>query len=909
MTDVLVTAEEYILSNWADACVISAKARVRQRQAQTVFSPSSFGHNLYKMAEATLLDVSDLVRLPEGSVRVVDAEEEIFLLYTRLSTKSTQDGMHTFTGLGSVNSKQDTLTVRFDLPPVEQNDHVITATPSSKRHNKKTRSKHQVEDRKLEIELLQGQNCATFEERRYGKCALESECGARTSSTPRPQLTFQHIIIQLGPAEGMQCAGARRWDWPIKSCPRALENVAANLPSIRQALMPPQSRFSPRHKSDKSVAKHPATISAAGSEDAVSVEALDWLQLQGTAPQVRSAIFRLTHAADCVYNPALVPALVVALDHYARPDSTRVLVVVELRAEDVVRKLLELWTGLGGWEIDSSRRNGDYESDAENVKFATWLGDALKGNKCGVRSTSCPASIVTHPTSTVLFKTCSNELAGRASLFPALPSIPPATPPRASATMRASYSLSLLLALASDALAAPGPATPKGQTMSLSKRAVNRTYDEWGLWAKNNRDYLIGKYSATPSAKAKAKARRSEGTNLIVNQNADSTYFGSIAIGTPPVAFDVILDTGSADLWVASSSCTSGCNDIAKFNPSSSTSFSNLTEPFSITYGSGAAAGFVAKDTIQMAGFSVQDQVFAICDEVSQDLLSNPVSGLMGLAFNTISSSGALPFWQALVQGNAWDSPVMSFQLSRFVDVQNAQSLEAGGSFTMGDIDYNNIPGGSGSYWIQELSELTVQGKSVTLTPGSTSYAAIDTGTTLVGGPSDAIAALYAQIPGSQPGSGNYEGYFEYPCDTDVEVSMAFGGASWSISPADFKLTQLSQSQCLGAFFDLNASSGGSTPSWIVGDTFLKNVYSVFRFNPPSVGFANLSSVSTSLNGDLKAPIPSATIGSITATITGSGLGNDRTTSPNAAVPAHSRSSILRTGALALFACILSAVL
>jgi cathepsin D len=32
--------------------------------------------------------------------------------------------------------------------------------------------------------------------------------------------------------------------------------------------------------------------------------------------------------------------------------------------------------------------------------------------------------------------------------------------------------------------------------------------------------------------------------------------------------------------------------------------------PFEITYGSGAAAGYVAEETVQMAGFSVQKQGF-----------------------------------------------------------------------------------------------------------------------------------------------------------------------------------------------------------------------------------------------------------------------------------------------------------
>ncbi|KAG5717259.1 hypothetical protein E4T56_gene19947, partial [Termitomyces sp. T112] len=90
----------------------------------------------------------------------------------------------------------------------------------------------------------------------------------------------------------------------------------------------------------------------------------------------------------------------------------------------------------------------------------------------------------------------------------------------------------------------------------------------------------------------------------------------------------------------------------------------------------------------------------------------------------------------------------------------------------------------------------------------------------------------------------------------------------WPISEADFRLSQLTQALCLGAFFELN--TGASAPSWIVGDTFLKNVYSVFRYDPPSVGFAELSSVALALNG-ANTPVPSATIGSVAATVVATG--------------------------------------
>ena len=55
-----------------------------------------------------------------------------------------------------------------------------------------------------------------------------------------------------------------------------------------------------------------------------------------------------------------------------------------------------------------------------------------------------------------------------------------------------------------------------------------------------------------------------------------------------------------------------------------------------------------------------------------------------------------------------------------------------------------------------------MNGNSVTLPSGSGSYAAIDTGTTLVGGPPAIIDAIYAQIPGSQALTGDNEGYYTY---------------------------------------------------------------------------------------------------------------------------------------------------
>ena len=55
---------------------------------------------------------------------------------------------------------------------------------------------------------------------------------------------------------------------------------------------------------------------------------------------------------------------------------------------------------------------------------------------------------------------------------------------------------------------------------------------------------------------------------------------------------------------------------------------------------------------------------------------------------------------------------------------------------------------------------LTVQGQSINI--AGMSSAAIDTGTTDIAGPGTVVESIYAQIPGSQPGTGQWEGYYLY---------------------------------------------------------------------------------------------------------------------------------------------------
>jgi hypothetical protein len=140
-------------------------------------------------------------------------------------------------------------------------------------------------------------------------------------------------------------------------------------------------------------------------------------------------------------------------------------------------------------------------------------------------------------------------------------------------------------------------------------------------------------------------------------------YFGSIAVGTPPVTYNVrvVLDTGSADLWLVDPQCTQNCGGSPPYSPSSSSTFANVNKPFAIAYSSGGASGYLAQDVVQIAGFRVQNQSLGmfnasltdcsmtptsgLCDQISSNLLIQPVSGVMGLAWQAQSSAGVKLVW------------------------------------------------------------------------------------------------------------------------------------------------------------------------------------------------------------------------------------------------------------------------
>jgi cathepsin D len=83
-----------------------------------------------------------------------------------------------------------------------------------------------------------------------------------------------------------------------------------------------------------------------------------------------------------------------------------------------------------------------------------------------------------------------------------------------------------------------------------------------------------------------------------------------------PQSFEVVLDTGSSDLWLPTASCLNCVAGTPIFDASNSSTFkatstsSSSDAEITIAYGSGQVSGTLGSDTVTMGGFTVPSQTF-----------------------------------------------------------------------------------------------------------------------------------------------------------------------------------------------------------------------------------------------------------------------------------------------------------
>ncbi|KAG6900332.1 hypothetical protein C0993_012529 [Termitomyces sp. T159_Od127] len=260
------------------------------------------------------------------------------------------------------------MTISFELKAPNHPNHSSTNAKISKSQRaKKTQKPVKIMDKTVEIELFQD------------KTALRSRRGDTGSVLWKASIDFAQLILQqlhaqvpdsllkasilksahvleLGAGTGLLAIAlashVRRYTvTDIGDLQNLLrKNIAANFPGWPNHCVSPAPGYN------------------------VCVEELDWITLNNTVYVQRRNLLAvdpvdLVLAIDCIYHPSLLSPLVETIDYLAIPERTAVLILAELRAEDVVREFLALWLSRPGWEI---RRLGGSLLDKPYVMWLGW---------------------------------------------------------------------------------------------------------------------------------------------------------------------------------------------------------------------------------------------------------------------------------------------------------------------------------------------------------------------------------------------------------------------------------------------------------------------------------------------------------------------------------------------------------
>lgn len=135
--------------------------------------------------------------------------------------------------------------------------------------------------------------------------------------------------------------------------------------------------------------------------------------------------------------------------------------------------------------------------------------------------------------------------------------------------------------------------------------------------------------------------RRDREASQEITSCGDIVYYGDVEIGTPTQRFQVIFDTGSADLWVASKDCDD-CEGLNRFDGDNSSTYKDDKKHFQARYADDDhVRGHRSFDDVTLAGELVaQHQGFAEVNSVGNFFICGEEDGLMGMAFQELSDLG-----------------------------------------------------------------------------------------------------------------------------------------------------------------------------------------------------------------------------------------------------------------------------
>ena len=309
------------------------------------------------------------------------------------------------------------------------------------------------------------------------------------------------------------------------------------------------------------------------------------------------------------------------------------------------------------------------------------------------------------------------------------------------------------------------------------------------------------------------------GEHIDITDFSNAQYFIQSSVGTPPQNFTVVPDTGSSNLWLYSSKCNSlPCWYHPTYDASASSTYEADGQDFDITYGSGSVKGSVSKDIARIADIESPMSFGEVMEVQGVSFYASLMSGILGLAYNTISVDGLPTF----MDGADLKDKSFSFYLHNNPD-ESYMVIPGMDSENWGVIDTHKVV--EQKYWALQLNSVAQGSKKI---PAADYKAVIDSGTSLLVGPTHLIDPLIEGI-NVQADCSNV--------DSLPSVTFTIDSTDYTLEASEYilKTTSKGQSQCMMGISAMAFPEGFNY--MILGDVFMRKYPSWFNLNDNTVSF------------------------------------------------------------------------
>merc|ERR1719161_2358639 len=323
--------------------------------------------------------------------------------------------------------------------------------------------------------------------------------------------------------------------------------------------------------------------------------------------------------------------------------------------------------------------------------------------------------------------------------------------------------------------------------------------------------------------------------------NQASEYYGQVSVGSPPQSFEVVFDTGSGNLLLPSKECTDeACTSHKRYDASLSATSMQVafadqpTQPVApdgtrdvvtITFGTGEMSGVYVRDNVCFGQvICAQGNLIAATEESDEPFSLVPFDGILGLSLPQMAEGPSFSILDRMVQSGVLQKGLFSV----FFGNEGEQSEITFGSYKMDQMETEifwspvTVPG----YWQVAMDDITLENKNLGLCSSQKCQVAVDTGTSLLAGPSDVVAALVEKLQVADDCSN---------MQSLPDLGFIVGDHILNLKAEDY-VAQHSSGCSLGLMsLDIPPPKG---PLFIFGDPFLRKYLTVYDRVNMRVGFA-----------------------------------------------------------------------